>query len=44
MIPKMTAIFFNLISYNHHHGFHHSKSTLMNLLVYYTDIYSWTYI
>lgn len=39
LISKMTAIFFNSISDNQH-GFRHSKLTLTNLVVYYTDIVS----
>jgi hypothetical protein len=39
MTPKLTAIFFNTIS-DKQHGLRHSKSTLTNLLVYYTDIVS----
>jgi hypothetical protein len=39
LTPKLTALVFNTIS-DKQHDFRHSKSTLTNLLVYYTNIVS----
>lgn len=39
-VPKFSVMFNNLITDNQH-GYSHRKSTMTNLLVFYTDLVSW---